>query len=48
MPVPERQGVRHSEPGYFDYAVGEQHNFHLDLDGLHFFDEERRSGSADI
>jgi multiple sugar transport system ATP-binding protein len=29
-----------SEPGYFDYAVGEQHNFHLDLDGLHFFDEE--------
>lgn len=29
-----------SEPGYFEYAVDEDHNFHLDLDGLHFFDAE--------
>ncbi|MBP6137065.1 MAG: sn-glycerol-3-phosphate ABC transporter ATP-binding protein UgpC [Clostridia bacterium] len=29
-----------SEPGYFEYALEEDHNFHLDLDGLHFFDEE--------
>ncbi len=29
-----------SEPGHYEYAVDEDHNFHLDLDGLHFFDEE--------
>lgn len=29
-----------SEPGYFQYAVDEDHHFHLDTDGLHFFDEE--------
>ncbi|HHW93893.1 MAG TPA: sn-glycerol-3-phosphate ABC transporter ATP-binding protein UgpC [Clostridiaceae bacterium] len=29
-----------SEPGYFEYAVNEEHNFHLDIEGLHFFDEE--------
>ena len=29
-----------SEPGHFKYAVDEVHHFHLDLEGLHFFDEE--------
>lgn len=29
-----------SEPGYFKYAVDEDHNFHFDTRGLHFFDEE--------
>ena len=29
-----------SEPGHFKYAVDEEHNFHLDTEGLHFFDEE--------
>ena len=29
-----------SEPGHYEYAVDEDHNFHLDLAGLHFFDEE--------
>ena len=32
-----------SEPGYFHYAVEEEHNFHLDTQGLHFFDEETGS-----
>ena len=29
-----------SEPGHFKYAIDEEHNFHLDTKGLHFFDEE--------
>ena len=29
-----------SEPGHFKYAIDEVHHFHLDLEGLHFFDEE--------
>lgn len=29
-----------SEPGHFKYAIDEEHNFHLDTQGLHFFDEE--------
>lgn len=29
-----------SEPGYFEYATDEAHNFHLDTAGLHFFSEE--------
>ncbi|HHX03280.1 MAG TPA: ABC transporter ATP-binding protein [Tissierellia bacterium] len=29
-----------SVPGYFEYAVDEVHNFHFDLDALHFFDSE--------
>ncbi|MFA5585970.1 MAG: sn-glycerol-3-phosphate ABC transporter ATP-binding protein UgpC [Saccharofermentanales bacterium] len=29
-----------SEPGYFTYAVEEDHSFHLDTAGLHFFLEE--------
>ncbi|MDO5738048.1 MAG: sn-glycerol-3-phosphate ABC transporter ATP-binding protein UgpC [Eubacteriales bacterium] len=29
-----------SQPGYFEYAPDEIHNFHLDKDGLHFFDSE--------
>lgn len=29
-----------SMPGHFDYAPDEVHNFHLDLEGLHFFDGE--------
>lgn len=26
-----------SQPGYYEYAPDEVHNFHLDKDGLHFF-----------
>lgn len=26
-------------PGYFEYSVGENHNFTFDIDGLHYFDE---------
>ncbi len=29
-----------SEPGHFQYAVEEDHDFQLDPEGLHFFDEE--------
>ncbi|NLB28438.1 MAG: TOBE domain-containing protein [Clostridiaceae bacterium] len=29
-----------SEPGHFKYTIDEEHNFHLDTKGLHFFDEE--------
>ena len=27
-----------SQPGYFDYNIGENHNFTLDPEALHFFD----------
>lgn len=29
-----------SEPGYFRYKADEDHFFHLDIEGLHFFDAE--------
>lgn len=29
-----------SQPGYFDYNIGESHNFTLDPEALHFFDGE--------
>ncbi|WP_297280772.1 ABC transporter ATP-binding protein [uncultured Anaerococcus sp.] len=29
-----------SQPGYFDYNIGETHNFTLDPEALHFFDGE--------
>ncbi|NLA95223.1 MAG: sn-glycerol-3-phosphate ABC transporter ATP-binding protein UgpC [Clostridiaceae bacterium] len=29
-----------SEPGHFKYAIDQGHSFHLDTQGLHFFDEE--------
>ncbi len=29
-----------SEPGYFEYAVDEVHNFTFDTEALHFFDGE--------
>ncbi|MDO5733620.1 MAG: sn-glycerol-3-phosphate ABC transporter ATP-binding protein UgpC [Eubacteriales bacterium] len=29
-----------SQPGYYEYAHDELHNFHLDKEGLHFFDSE--------
>ena len=32
-----------SEPGYFEYATDEAHNFHLDTAGLHFFSEETKA-----
>ncbi|NLA71348.1 MAG: sn-glycerol-3-phosphate ABC transporter ATP-binding protein UgpC [Clostridiaceae bacterium] len=32
-----------SEPGYFRYTVDEDHKFHFDPKGLHFFDEETTS-----
>ena len=33
-------GLTISQPGYFDYAIGEDHNFTLDPEALHFFDGE--------
>lgn len=29
-----------SQPGYFEYAPGEEHNFHFDITALHYFDGE--------
>ena len=29
-----------SQPGYFEYNIGETHNFTLDPEALHFFDGE--------
>lgn len=29
-----------SQPGHYEYAVDETHNFHFDTDALHFFDGE--------
>lgn len=33
-----------SEPGHFRYAADEDHNFHLDIQGLHFLMRKRLSG----
>lgn len=43
-----------SVPGHYEYEQDEEHKFHLDKEGLHFFDEETgnrinsESGSIDI
>ena len=34
------QEVVISEPGHFEYGLNEDHNFNLDVEGLHFFDAE--------